>query len=291
MNSIEVKAYAKVNLTLDVVSKMEDGYHAMCMIMQSVSHCDELSIRLTDNGKVTAKSGMRYLPSDERNIAARAARLLLDHIGMKKAGAEISMKKRIPVCAGLGGGSADAAAVLRGMNEMLDAGLDRHTLEKLAGMLGSDVPFCVAGGTVLAEGRGEILTDLTPMPSCTIAICKPHFAISTPALFSKLDCGAIRCRPDTQGTIAALENGDLYGIARRLYNVFEDVLPRSAAEIPAIKNRLLDNGAIGVAMTGTGSAVFGIFSEEEKAKAAKQAFTHSQTQCYLCEPTGKLKFS
>jgi len=173
---------------------------------------------------------------------------------------DVSIRKRVPVCAGLAGGSADAAAVLRAMNALTGAGLSLEELARIGARAGSDVPFCVLGGTALAEGRGERLTPLPALPPCHIVICKPPFSVSTPQLFSRVNVRKIVRRPDTAGVIAALNAGDLTGVARRMYNVFEDVLDRRRyGEIASIKAALIDCGALGASMSGSGPSVFGLF--------------------------------
>lgn len=283
-----MKAHAKLNLSLDVLGRLDNGYHEMRMLMQSVELCDEVGIRLSDSGSVFLHTNFGFLPRDDRNIAARAAKLFFAETGMEGAGAEIRLKKRIPVGAGLGGGSSDAAAVLRGLNQLTGAGLSRARLEELGGRLGSDVPFCVAGGTQLASGRGDELEDVSPLPDCAIVICKPPFPIQTPYLFSRIDGRRSRIHPDTEGMLAALDGGDLTGVVRRMYNVFEDVLPRNCRAVGEIKSRFLDMGALGTVMSGTGSAVFAVFGDEERAAAARDALRGSYRECFLTRPRGKL---
>ena len=280
-------AYAKLNISLDIVSRMDNGYHAMKMIMQSVSLHDIIKISCVEGVGCKAVSNMKFLPTDDRNIAVRAVKLFFQETGIAEAKTEIIMDKLIPVCAGLAGGSSDGAAVLRGLNTIYCAGIDTAGLEAMAGRLGSDVPFCVAGGTVLAQGRGDELTSLKPFGIWPVVICKPAFSISTPELFSKIRCEKIRHRPDTDGIIRALESGDFYGVTRRMYNVFEDVLPRNAGEIFKIKGQLLDNGAAGAVMSGTGSAVFGIFEDMSKAQEAYESLSKSYRECFLCETVDK----
>ena len=284
MDSITVEAPAKLNLSLDVTGKMPDGYHAMKMIMTSVCLADDVAIRLTADGQVRAVSGLSYIPSDGQNLASRAARIFLDHIGETAAGADMQLTKRIPVGAGMAGGSADAAAVLLGLNELTGAALDTDTLCTLGAALGSDVPYCIRGGTMLAEGRGDVFSPLPPMPDCSIVVCKPPFPISTPKLFARLDYRKIRCRPDTAALIAALESGDLPRLARRMYNIFEDVLPSQCRDVLRIKSRLLEFGALGAVMTGTGSAVFGLFDDPDAAAAAHQSLAADYRECFLTRP-------
>lgn len=281
MKSISEKAYAKINISLDVTGRRADGYHEMLMVMQSVTLCDDISIQLCHNAKSSAECNLHFVPGDERNLAVRAANRFFERAGIENVGAHISIKKNIPVGAGMAGGSTDAAAVIRGLNRLTGAGLSGKELHELAAEIGSDVAFCISGGTQLASGRGEILSALPSLPDCSIVICKPEFSISTPELFRKLDSVKLRCHPDTAGICAALERGDLGGIVRRMYNVFEDVPDRRHAAISDIKSVLLDNGALGAVMTGTGSAVFGIFDDETTARKACEKLGHEYEHCFL----------
>ncbi|MCD7845930.1 MAG: 4-(cytidine 5'-diphospho)-2-C-methyl-D-erythritol kinase [Oscillospiraceae bacterium] len=276
-----VHANGKLNLSLDVLGRTDDGYHDLRMVMQSVTFGDDLDIKLTKDGSFFIDPGQRYLPRDEKNLALRAAQVFLKGTGL---GASIRVTKRLPVCAGLGGGSADAAAVLMALNQMTGAGKTTEELCELGLQLGSDVPFCVRGGTALAEGRGERLTPVPALPDCPIVICKPAFAISAPELFGRIDARRSRLRPDTKGILAALEGQDLYGVARRMYNVFEDVLERRQSAIPAIRGQLIDLGAVNAVMTGTGSAVFGLFDDEKAASAAVEALSPANQCCVLTRP-------
>lgn len=287
MKKISVSAFAKINLSLDVCGSRPDGYHEMRTVMQSVSLCDDVTIELDDTGVFRAESNLAFLPSDGQNIAARAAELFFRRTGDSRTGALIRMQKRIPVCAGLGGGSSDAAAVLRGLSRLTGAGLTPDELREMGGALGSDVPFCISGGTALGTGRGEVLADTAPLPGCHILIYKPEFSVSTPVLFVRLDQTQIRSRPDTEGLLSALEAGSLRGAAKKLSNIFEEVLPRRQETIRAIKNRMIENGALGAAMSGTGSAVFGLFDQEKAARRAARAFKGGAA---ICTPLRKLTF-
>lgn len=280
------RAFAKLNLSLDVLGKKPDGYHDLRMVMQSVEFGDDLDVRLTEDGSFRIVSGRAYLPSDDRNLSMKAAKLFLEGTGL---GAHIHTVKRTPVCAGMGGGSSDAAAVLRALNKLTGGKRSYEELCEMGLRIGSDVPFCIRGGTALAEGRGELLTPLAPLPDCAIVICKPSFAISTPELFGKVDARKSRIRPDTAGILAALERKDLPGVARRMYNVFEDVLTRREDEIFVIKSELLSRGATGAAMTGTGSAVFGLFENETAANAAYEALSRRYRECYITRPACEAK--
>ena len=289
MPTLEVLAYAKLNLSLDVLGRRPDGYHDMRMVMQTVALCDAIRLETGTGRPLSMRSSLGFLPADGRNLAAAAALALAEESGADYGGLSIALDKHIPVCAGMAGGSADAAAVLRGLNALSGLGLTPERLEEIGAKVGSDVPYCVRGGTVLAEGRGEVLTDLPPLPACWAVICKPPFPVSTPELFRALDALRIRRRPDTAGLIAALDAGDLAGVARRMYNVFEDALPpRRAGEIQRLKNELVQQGALGACMTGTGSAVFGLFGSEEAGSQAKKALEELCPVCFLAKTAGKL---
>ena len=278
---MQVKAFAKLNLTLDILRRREDGYHDLQMVMQSIDLADELTITPAE-GVGAMSTTLSYLPSDGRNLAQMAAEAFRNAAG-RGGQLDISIVKRIPVCAGMAGGSSDAAAVLRAMNELTGAGYTPAELAKIGEAVGSDVPYCVVGGTALAEGRGERLTALPPLPPCHVVVCKPPFPISTPQLFSRVDVRKIARRPDTEGMLAALAAGDLTGVARRMYNVFEDVLePRRQAEINAIKAALIDCGALGAAMTGSGPTVFGLFDDPAAAESARAQLSGSYQDVFLC---------
>ena len=288
MNTITEKAYAKLNISLDVSKAREDGYHDMVMVMQTVSLCDELSITLDQTGVVRAEADLRYIPRDDRNLAVKAAKLYFAKTGREGTGAVIRMKKRIPVGAGMAGGSSDAAAVIRALSRNFGQELKKDEMMALAEQTGSDVAFCVLGGTALAEGRGEILTPLRDMPDCTIVICKPDYSISTPELFRAIDREKLRVHPDTAGILEAIREGNLAQICRRMYNVFEDVPDRRMKIIGGIKTRLINKGAEGAVMTGTGSAVFGIFIDENTAKKACSAMAREFPFTCLAKPVGAL---
>ena len=266
---MEVQARAKLNLTLDVLGKRPDGYHDLRMIMQSVELADNLNLAWNDAGELRVRTNLHFLPGNEKNLAAQAALRWWEARGRAPRGLDIAIDKKIPVCAGLAGGSSDAAAVLRALNELEDVHLTPEKVAEIGERVGSDVPYCVLGGTALAEGRGEILTPLPPLPRCWVVLCKPEFSISTPALFAKIDSVKLRCRPDTQGAVAALEAGDLAGVARRLYNVFEDALPeRQRTRVNDIKNAMIQCGALGASMSGTGPTAFGLFDSAASAQEA-----------------------
>ncbi len=275
-------AYAKLNLALDILGREPDGYHNLRMIMQSVDLADEIDVEITRDGRFSFSSEQLSLPTDERNLAVKAAMLFLKNTGF---GASIRILKRIPVGAGMGGGSADAAAVLRALNAMTGWPMSAGQLCRLGMLVGSDVPFCLVNGTALAEHRGEKLTSLPSLPDCPILICKPAFSISTPALFQRADQRKSRLKPDIHGMVEALQKGDILELSRRMYNVFEDVLDRTQQEIFTIKSLFTDLGAVGTVMTGTGSAVFGLFEEEDPARAAFHFLSSQYRECYLTRPS------
>lgn len=277
---MQVQACAKLNLTLDILGRREDGYHDLQMVMQSISLADTLTIT-PGEGRMT--TNLNYLPTDGRNLAQRAADVFRQATGLNVP-MDISIQKRIPVCAGLAGGSSDAAAVLRALNQHTCAGLSLEQLAQMGAQVGSDVPYCVLGGTALAQGRGEVLTPLPPLPRCHVVVCKPAFSISTPQLFAQVDVRQIAGRPDTQGVMEALSAGDLAGVAHRLYNVFEDVLePRRRGQIGEIKAQLIDAGALGASMTGSGPTVFGLFDDPAAAQRAAQDLSQQYREVFLAQ--------
>lgn len=280
---MEVRANAKLNLTLDVLGRREDGYHDLRMVMQSVDLCDRLTLERCEGDTLSVRTNLSFLPSDGRNLAAAAARRFFDRTG-RRTGLSIGIQKRIPVCAGMGGGSSDAAAVLRALNELTGAGLGPEELSSIGAEVGSDVPYCVLGGTALAEGRGELLTPLPPLPPCHVVVCKPGFSISTPELFARIDGYRIVHRPDTEGMLAALRRGSLSEAARRVYNVFEDVLGRRQRRtVEEIKAVLIGEGALGSCMSGTGPAVFGLFQDPVFAQNAAKRLKENFRDTFLCQ--------
>lgn len=283
MSGLDTRARAKLNLSLDVLARRPDGFHDLRMVMQAAALADEVHVELREPGFFRAETNRSYIPTDERNIAVKAAKAYFEAAGID-SGAYIKITKRIPVCAGLGGGSSDAAAVIRALGELTGAPLEGGELCAAALRAGSDVPFCLMGGTALATGRGEVLTPLPPLPRTDAVICMPHFTCSTPELFARLDTLRTRCRPDTDGLVAALRAGDVAGVARRMYNVFEDALDRRAAQaVGEIKRCLLDNGALGAVMSGSGSAVYGLFPNRETASAAAAAAKSLCREVFLTE--------
>ena len=276
-------AWAKLNLSLDVLGARPDGFHDLRMVMQSVDLHDDVTVTLDDTGTCRAETNRSYLPCGADNVAVRAAQVFLARAGLT-CGVHIRLHKRIPVCAGLGGGSSDAAAVLRALERLTGAGFTRTQLEEMGAEIGSDVPYCVAGGTVLAEGRGERLTPVTPMPRLPVVICKPDFPISTPALFARVDGVTITDRPDTDAMLAAIEHGDADTLCANVRNVFEQALDGEQRErIETIKRDLLAYGAKTSAMTGSGSVVFGLFSDKAACRRACEALQGECVKTFCAE--------
>ena len=261
-------AGAKVNLCLEVTGKLPDGYHGVRGVMQSLEFGDTVELE-PGNGPWQVRSGLSYLPGGEENLAAKAALLFRRLTGRGPEGGVITLVKRIPVCGGFGGGSSDAAAVLRLLNREYGSPLSWKELEETSLELGADVPFCIRGGTALAEGKGELLTPLPDLSGIHVVLCRPDFLCSTQELFRAIDRLKLRLKPDVSGMVKAVEDRDLPGVARRMFNVFESALSRSQSDqVRSLKDTLLDEGALGAVMTGSGSGVFGLFSDEASAKSA-----------------------
>ena len=281
---MDIQAFAKLNLTLDILGKREDGYHDLRMVMQSITLADTLTLEENQGEGLRVSANLRFLPTGEKNLAAAAALRFWEALGREPENLDMRIEKRIPVCAGMAGGSSDAAAVLRALNQRAGDPFSPKELARLGERVGSDVPYCVLGGTALAEGRGEVLTPLAPLPRCWVVACKPDFPISTPELFAQADRVKLRRRPDTAGLVAALEAGDLGGVARRMYNVFEDVLPaRLYTRVAEIKNDLIQCGALGANMSGSGPTAFGLFDRLEAAQEARACLAQRYRDTFLCE--------
>lgn len=286
MKRMTQQAPAKVNLALDILGRRADGYHDMRMVMQTVSLCDTVSVEETAEGFTLHTDG-DFIQAGKKTLEQRAAEAFFIAVGRPMPGLSVTLEKRTPAYAGLGGGSADVAALLRILRDRYCPDMTCEELERVGFQVGSDMPFCVRGGTALAEGRGEVLTDLRPLPDCWLVLCKPDFGIPTPSLFALVDGGELRRRPDIGGMAAALEAGDLAGTAARLGNVFEEVLPDPYHEVFAIKRRLLDLGALNAAMSGSGPTVFGVFREREAAEQAAERLKRTYTQTFLAQPVKK----
>ena len=282
---LDLKAYAKINLGLDVVRKREDGYHEVRMIMQTIRMYDQLDMRKSVEPGIHLTTNKKYIPVDENNLVWRAAKLMMDTCGIME-GVSIHLHKVIPVAAGMAGGSSDAAATLVGMNRLFHCGLSKEKLMELGVQIGADVPYCVLRGTALAEGIGEKLTVLPPMPDCWILIGKPGISVSTKYVYTTLDLNTDTVHPDIDGMKKALEDGNLYGITERMGNVLQDVTIPAYPEVERIKEQMKTLGAVNAMMSGSGPTVFGIFDNEEKAQEACQKLRESGScqQVFLTVP-------
>lgn len=285
MNSIAVKAYAKINLGLDVIRKRPDGYHDVKMIMQTVNLYDTIVIKKTKFRSVTVQTNLYYLPTDHRNLAYKAAQLFRETCNFRD-GLNISLNKRIPVAAGLAGGSADAAATLKGLNELYQTGLSLDELMKLGLQLGADVPYCLLMGTALSEGIGEILRPLPKLPHCFILLVKPDINVSTKYVYENLHLDKGINHPDIDSMIEALNENDLYKLAPLMGNILEAVTAREYPLIEEIKRIMINMGALTSLMSGSGSTVFGIFDNRNNAEKALNFFKSCSygKQVVLTEP-------
>ena len=282
METCTLNAYAKLNLTLDILARREDGYHDLAMVMQSISLHDTVTVRVhTPAPGIVCRVAGAALPADDSNLAVKAAKAFCAEVGLAPAGIEIDIEKRIPIAAGMAGGSTDAAAVIRALRQLLAPSVGQEELERIGALVGSDVPYCIRGGTALAEGRGEKLTTLAPAPDFHTVICKPDFPISTPVLFRLSDSCTLQQRPDMPAMLRAIGTGDHAAVAALVKNVFEEVLPEEYHEVFRIKERLLASGACAAQMTGSGPTVFGLFTDPAAAQAAYTALARAYRQTYL----------
>lgn len=283
MKFVKVRAHGKINLALDVLRKREDGYHDVRMIMQSVGIYDRVDIEFcgrSTHPEIFIKTNLAFLPNDKNNLAYKAAELLMNEFGLNYRVA-ITIKKMIPVSAGMAGGSSDCAAVLKGINKMFDIGLTEEELKIRGVKLGADIPYCIMGGTALSEGIGDVLTPLAPMPDCYIVLAKPYINVSTKEVYGNLKANELEYHPDIDGMIDSLNKGDIYGIASRLGNVLETVTEVKYPVINQIKKQMIEGGALNSIMSGSGPTVFGIFDDVEKAKYMHKKMKESD----LCRQT------
>ena len=269
MKQIALKALAKINLGLDVMGRRANGYHDVRMVMQSIYLYDDVKIERTEKKGIEVRTNLYFLPTDENNIAYKAAAMMIREFAIQE-GVIITLDKHIPVAAGLAGGSSNAAAVLFGMNRMFGLGLSMDGLMERGVKLGADVPYCIMRGTVLAEGIGERLSVLPPMPKCTVLIAKPPVSVSTRAVYEALDAREIAVHPDIDGIIRGLEKEDLKAVADAMGNVLEDVTIPMHPVIEDIKNEMKAAGALGAMMSGSGPTVFGLFENRVDAKKAQR---------------------
>lgn len=277
-------AYAKLNLTLDVLGKRPDGYHDLKSVMQTISIRDDVEIDVGTGKPWKLVCTNEEIPTDERNLAWKAARVFFDRIGKDPDGIEIRITKRIPTEAGLGGGSADAAAVLRALNQHYGNPMSILALAELGASVGSDVPFCTVTGTAMVEGRGERLRMLPNMPDCVFVVCKPEFSSSTPELYKKIDEREIGKRPDHSAMESAILAGDLEKVAQNLCNVFDPIVTEDHLDLNYIKSIFNSYGSIGQQMTGSGSAVFAIVPEFEYAAVICDMLKANYSQVFIAKP-------
>ena len=284
MTTLFEPAYAKVNLTLDVLGKREDGYHDLQSVMQTISLRDDIETDIGTGKPWCLRCSDQDIPCDETNLAWKAAKVFFDALNRDPEGLEIRIIKRIPSQAGLGGGSADAAAVLRALNRYYDSPLSILALAELGSQVGSDVPFCVICGTAMVEGRGERLRKLPDIPDCVFVVCKPDFSVSTPELYRKLDQTVIAHRPNNMAMESALLSGDINRVAQEVYNVFDSVVTSDHLELNYIKSICNSYGAIAQQMTGSGSAVFAIMPGFEYAAVVCSMLKDNYPQVFIAKP-------
>lgn len=284
MDKISLKALAKINLGLDVVRRREDGYHEVRMIMQTIHLFDRVNIEKTSEPGIRIKTNLSYLPINENNLIYKAGRLLMDEFGITE-GVSVDLEKRIPVAAGMAGGSTDAAAMLYGMNKMFELGLSMQELKDRGVRIGADVPYCLMRGTALAEGIGEELKSLPPMIKCPVLIAKPQISVSTKFVYENLRLDGKTEHPDIDQLIKDIKAKDLQGVCDHMGNILETVTIPNYPIIAEIKKNMMENGAAGAMMSGSGPTVFGLFDDAEKAKQAYKAMKKSglSRQTYLTD--------
>lgn len=281
-NDISLKALAKINLGLDVVRRREDGYHEVRMIMQTIHLYDRLDIKMTKEPGIQIQTNLSFLPVNENNLIYKAAKLLMDEFSITD-GVSVKLDKRIPVAAGMAGGSTDAAAMLIGVNRLFSLGLTKRQLMERGVQIGADVPYCIMRGTALAEGIGEALSPLPPMVKCPVLIAKPSISVSTKFVYQNLKLDDTTIHPDIDRLIDDIKAKNLHDIAAHIGNVLETVTIPNYPVIDEIKKHMLSNGAVGAMMSGSGPTVFGLFDDEDTAKKAYKAMrsSHLARQVYL----------
>lgn len=284
MDKISLKALAKINLGLDVVRRREDGYHEVRMVMQTIHLFDRLNIEKTKKAGISIKTNLSFLPVNENNLIYKAGKLLVDEFNITE-GVSVELDKRIPVAAGMAGGSTDAAAMLYGMNKIFDLGLSMQELKDRGVKIGADVPYCLMRGTALAEGIGEKLKSLPPMIKCPVLIAKPQISVSTKFVYENLRLDENTVHPDIDALIQDIKDKDLHEVCNHMGNVLETVTIPNYPIIDEIKKKMMSNGAIGAMMSGSGPTVFGLFEDEETAKKAYKEMKKSELakQVYLTD--------
>ncbi|WP_053832374.1 4-(cytidine 5'-diphospho)-2-C-methyl-D-erythritol kinase [Paraclostridium bifermentans] len=287
MNSIDLKSRAKVNLSIDVLGKREDGYHLVEMIMQTIDLYDKLKITEIEENSILIKSNSLDIPLNEDNIMYKAVNLLKNQFNIEK-GIEISIEKNIPVAAGMAGGSSNAAAVLVGLNKLWNLGLSENELKDIGLKLGADVPFCITGGSALAEGIGEKLTNIKGLPEdLNILVCKPNIFVSTKEVYQSLNMDKVKRRPQNKELIDALQKEDVKFISENMVNVLEEVTSLKYSEIRQIEDIMIKNKALGSMMSGSGPTVFGLFDNKDCAIKAKEDLQAKYNQVYLVKSSNK----
>lgn len=271
---MRLRAFAKINLGLDILRKREDGYHEVRMIMQTIQMYDVLEMKKVKKPGISLSVNYPYIPSDERNLVYKAAKLLMDEFQVKE-GVDIRLEKFIPVAAGMAGGSSDAAAAMVGINHLFKLGLSEKDLMDRAVNIGADVPYCIMRGTALAEGIGEKLTRIAQVPDCYVLIGKPGIGVSTKTAYESLQLDKIQSHPDIDGMIRDIENGNLLAMTDKMGNVFESGIIGKYPVIGEIKDLMGANGALKAMMSGSGPTVFGIFDDREKMEAAAAVLRQS----------------
>lgn len=284
-NSIVLKSYGKINLGLDVLRRREDGYHEVRMIMQTVGLYDVLTMKKRKEDEIKMTCNLSFLPTDERNLVYKAVKLIKDKYHIKD-GVAIDLKKRIPVAAGMAGGSSNCAAALKGMNELFNLGLSIDELCDIGVTLGADVPYCIWGGTALSEGIGEKLSRVDAMPDCHILIAKPGISVSTAFVYQNLNLAGLEKHPDIDGMLKCLKQKDLEGICDRLENVLETVTIKEYPIIEQVKQHLREQGAMGTLMSGSGPTIFAIFKDKKTADNALESLRSIEDikQAYVVRP-------
>ena len=284
MDKISLKALAKINLGLDVVRRREDGYHEVRMVMQTIHLFDRLNIEKTKKAGISIKTNLSFLPVNENNLIYKAGKLLVDEFNITE-GVSVELDKRIPVAAGMAGGSTDAAAMLYGMNKIFDLGLSMQELKDRGVKIGADVPYCLMRGTALAEGIGEKLKSLPPMIKCPVLIAKPQISVSTKFVYENLRLDENTVHPDIDALIQDIKDKDLHEVCNHMGNVLETVTIPNYPIIDEIKKKMMNSGAIGAMMSGSGPTVFGLFEDEETAKKAYKEMKKSELakQVYLTD--------
>lgn len=274
MDNITLKAMAKINLSLDVIRRREDGYHEVRMIMQNINMYDKLTLVKKPSAGIEVETNLSFLPTDDNNLVYKAAKLLMDEFEVKE-GVKITLEKHIPVAAGMAGGSSDAAATMFGVNRLFNLNLSKKDLMDRAVKIGADVPYCVMRGTALSEGIGEILTPLQAPPRCHVLIAKPPISVSTKFVYTNLKLDENTVHPDVDAMIDSINKKDIHKMASLMGNVLESVTVKEYPEIEEIKNMMKNYGALNAMMSGSGPTVFGLFEDKDKAEECKEFIRNS----------------